>query len=66
LNLNIQRQTTFNTYTKDASMEEIILDFKANMEGFLITNNKTYLNIESPRGYFGTHLVSHKRSINRP
>jgi len=63
---NVQRATTFLTYDKDASMEELIRDFKSNMEGYLITNNKTYINIESPRGYFGTHLVSNKRSINRP
>jgi NADH:ubiquinone oxidoreductase subunit D len=63
----IKKQTsTFTTYSKNSSMEELIRDFKANMEGFLITNNKTYTNVESPRGYFGTHLVSSKRSINRP
>jgi NADH-quinone oxidoreductase subunit D len=59
-------KSTFTTYSSEASMEELIRDFKSNMEGYLITNNKTYLNIESPRGYFGVHCVSSKRSINRP
>ena len=66
LNLNIQRGTTFNTYSDDSSIEELIRDFKSNMKRFLITNNKTYVNIKSPREYFRTHLVSHRRSINRP
>jgi len=58
--------STFTTYDKDASIEELIRDFKSNMKRFLITNNKTYSNIKSPREYFRTHLVSNKRSINRP
>ena len=60
------RSTTFNTYSKDSSIEELIRDFKSNMERILISNNKTYVNIKSPREYFRTHLVSSKRSINRP
>ena len=66
LNTKHSRSTTFTTYSKDASIEELIRDFKSNMKRFLITNNKTYLNIESPKGYFDTHCVSSKRSINRP
>jgi NADH:ubiquinone oxidoreductase subunit D len=66
LSQNYNRNTTFTTYSNEASMEELIRDFKSNMEGYLISNNKTYTNIESPRGYFGTHCVSSKRSINRP
>jgi NADH-quinone oxidoreductase subunit D len=58
--------STFKTYSQESSMENLIRDFKSNMEGYLIGNNKTYLNIESPRGYFGTHCVSSQRSINRP
>ena len=60
------RNTTFTTYSKESSIEETIRDFKSNMKRYLITNNKTYLNIESPKGYFETHCVSNKRSINRP
>lgn len=57
---------TFNTYFENSSIEELIRDFKSNMKSILITNNKSYLNIESPKGYFETHCVSNKRSINRP
>lgn len=60
------KSTTFNTYSEEASIEELIRDFKSNMERILLTNNKTYLNIKSPREYFSTHLVSSRRSINRP
>lgn len=63
---DVNRKTTFTTYSEESSIEELIKDFKSNMKRYLITNNKTYLNIESPKGYFDTHCVSSKRSINRP
>lgn len=66
LDHNYSKNTTFTTYSEDASIEELIRDFKSNMKSYLISNNKTYTNIESPKGYFDTHCVSSKRSINRP
>ena len=60
------RSSTFHTYSNESSIEDTIKDFKSNMKSYLIANNKTYLNIESPKGYFETHCVSNKRSINRP
>ena len=66
LTQNYNKNTTFITYSNESSIEELIRDFKSNMKRYLISNNKTYTNIESPKGYFDTHCVSSKRSINRP
>lgn len=63
---NAEKKTTFITYSENDSMEEHIRDFKSNMKGVLISNNKTYVDIKSPREYFRTTLVSNKLKINRP
>lgn len=62
----VEQKTTFTTYSENDSMEEHIRDFKSNMEGILLTDNKTYIDIKSPREYFRTTLVSSHRNINRP
>lgn len=63
---SVERKTTFTTYSENDSMEEHIRDFKSNMKGVLLTDNKTYVDVKSPREYFRTTLVSSHRNINRP
>ena len=53
-----EKKTTFNIYSNEDSIEQHIRDFKSNMERFVITDNKTYINTKSPREYFRTTLVS--------